>query len=92
MSQDPHTPCSSSTLLTFLAGAAIGGIVVALATPRSGPELRGDLKDLAGRARSKAANLASSAQDRFDEMTARAARAANDIKSGFADSVQDLRG
>jgi len=34
----------TGNLLFFLAGAAIGAVAVALLTPRTGPELRADLK------------------------------------------------
>jgi gas vesicle protein len=43
-----------TNLLLFLAGAAIGAAVVALVTPKSGPDLRADIKDLAGKLRRKA--------------------------------------
>lgn len=43
MSQTHPTPVIS-TLLTFLVGAAIGAIVVALRTPTTGPRIRRDLK------------------------------------------------
>jgi gas vesicle protein len=49
--------CPSSCrpwLLTFLGGAALGAVVVALTTPKTGPRLRKDLKDLVCRARTKA--------------------------------------
>jgi gas vesicle protein len=36
-------------VLLFLLGAAAGALVVALTTPRSGPELRSDLKGLAAK-------------------------------------------
>ena len=38
-----------TSLLVFLAGAAVGAAVVALTTPKTGPELRGDLKGLGHR-------------------------------------------
>lgn len=44
----------STTLLLFLLGAAAGAILVALTTPKSGPELRADIKDLAGKIKRKA--------------------------------------
>ena len=91
MRHDCHS-CSSSTLLTFLAGAVVGGFVVALATPRSGPELRGDLRDFADRARRRAGKLVEEARDGFDEVKQRTAQAASDLKRGIADSVEDLRG
>jgi gas vesicle protein len=42
-----------ANLLLFLAGAAAGAVLVALVTPKSGPELRADLKGLGGRLRRK---------------------------------------
>ena len=47
---EPKTSSYGPTLLTFLAGAAVGAVVVALTTPKTGPELRGNLKDLPGAA------------------------------------------
>jgi gas vesicle protein len=45
---------SLGTLLTaFLAGAAIGAVVVALTTPKRGDELREELVDLLERLRSR---------------------------------------
>lgn len=42
---DNHSSLGTN-LLIFLAGAAVGAAVVALTTPKSGPELRHDLNDL----------------------------------------------
>ena len=36
----------TGNLVWFLAGAALGAVAVALLTPKTGPELRADLKDL----------------------------------------------
>jgi len=41
------------TLLTFLVGAAVGAVVVALTTSRTGPRFRRDLKDLARRGKER---------------------------------------
>ena len=46
-----------SSLLIFLAGAAVGAAVVALTTPKTGPELRGDLKDMGGRLKDQVSRL-----------------------------------
>ena len=43
----------STNLLLFLLGAAVGAVAVALTTPKSGPDLRADLKHLTGRLRRK---------------------------------------
>ncbi len=102
MSQDNNAPMGPM-LLTFLAGATLGALVVALTTPKSGPELRGDLKDLACRAKRKASDLAEDAYEALDDMKERTAvaagdmkqrtvLAAGDLKRGVTDAVKDLRG
>lgn len=80
------------TFLTFLAGAAVGAVVVALTTPKSGPELRGDLKDLTLRAKRKASDLADDASDSWDDLKGRTVLAASDLKRGVTDAAHDLRG
>ncbi len=65
-------------LLTFLAGAAVGGVLVALTTPKSGDELRGDLRNLARRARWKAEDLAEEADEAWDDLNERIALAGAD--------------
>ncbi|MBP7617382.1 MAG: YtxH domain-containing protein [Geothrix sp.] len=57
MSQD-QIPSPFSSLITFLLGAAMGAVVVALTTPRSGPRLRNDLKELARRGKERARRAA----------------------------------
>ncbi|HJV23868.1 MAG TPA: YtxH domain-containing protein [Holophagaceae bacterium] len=56
MSQENPVPIGTIAL-TFLAGAAVGAIVLALTTPKTGKELRGDLKDLGNRLRGRAREL-----------------------------------
>jgi gas vesicle protein len=80
------------TLLTFLAGAAVGAVVVALTTPKSGPELRGTLKDLSCRAKNRAEGLAEEAGEAWDDLKDRTSLAAADLKRGATDAVNDLRG
>lgn len=53
MSQSQN-PSALPTLITFLVGAAIGAVAVALATPRSGARLRQHLKALACSGRRRA--------------------------------------
>ncbi len=48
-----------TSLVVFLAGAAVGAAIVALTTPKTGAELRGDLKDLGNRAKDRLARLRS---------------------------------
>lgn len=79
-------------LMTFLAGAAVGAVVVALTTPKTGPELRGDLKDLTLRAKRRAGQLADDASDTWDDLKGRTVLAAADLKRGVTDAANDLRG
>ena len=46
-----------TSLLVFLAGAAVGAAIVALTTPKTGPELRGDLKGLGNRVKDRLSRL-----------------------------------
>jgi gas vesicle protein len=89
---EPKTSSMGTTLLTFLAGAAVGAVVVALTTPKTGPELRGNLKDLTGRARLRAGAMADDACDTWDDLKGRTVLAAGDLKRGVTDAANDLRG
>jgi len=91
MNQENMSPLGSM-LLTFLAGAAVGAVAVALTTPKSGPQLRGDLKHLARRAKDKAGALATDATEAWDELKVRTTLAAGDLKRGMTDAASDLRG
>ncbi len=91
MSQE-NTSYTGPMLLTFLAGATIGALLVALTTPKTGPELRGDLKDLARRAKRKAGDLADEASLGWEDMKERTALAASDLRRGMTDAANDLRG
>jgi gas vesicle protein len=53
-------------LLIFLAGAAVGAAIVALTTPKSGPELRGDLKDLSNKLKDRVSRLRHSDEEKAE--------------------------
>jgi len=92
MSQEHSSSYAGPMLLTFLAGAAVGAVLTALTTPKSGPELRGDLKDLAGRARRRATALANDASEGWEDLKERTNLAAGDLQHGMAEAAKDLRG
>jgi gas vesicle protein len=46
-----------TSLLVFLAGAAVGAAIVALTTPKTGTELRGDLKGLGNKVKERISKL-----------------------------------
>jgi gas vesicle protein len=73
------------SLMLFLAGAAIGGLLVALNTPKTGPELREDLQALGRKARKKAEDLAGEAGGAWDRLKGKASEAGEAAK-------EELRG
>jgi len=90
MNQDNSTSMGP-ILIGFLAGAAVGAVLVALTTPKSGPELRGDLKDYGRRAKRQVGQAADDACAAWDGMQQRTALAAGDLKRGMADAGTDLK-
>jgi gas vesicle protein len=54
MSDENGAP--GTNLLLFLLGAVVGAAVVALVTPKSGPDLREEIKDLADKLKRKTRN------------------------------------
>lgn len=87
-----NTGSMGPMLLTFLAGTAVGAIVVALTTPKSGPELRSDLKAMAIRSKQKAGAMAEDASGVWDEVKERTCLAGSDLKRGVTDAADDLCG
>lgn len=53
MSHDGNANAVGGLLIAFLAGAAVGAAVTALMTPKTGPQLREDLKGLRDRLRKR---------------------------------------
>ena len=56
----------ATSLLFFLAGAAVGATVVALTTPKSGPELRGDLRDLGSKVKDRISRLRANEEEKVE--------------------------
>jgi gas vesicle protein len=71
------------SLMLFMAGAAIGGLLVALNTPKTGPELREDLQALGRKARRKAGDLAGDAEGAWDRLKGRANEAGEAAKDAM---------
>ena len=91
MSQN-DTPSVVPVLLTFLAGAAIGAIVVALTTPKSGPRLRKELGDLARCGEDKAHEIAEPLPGARKPARKQAGLVPRELKHGRKVSVDDLPG
>ena len=92
MSESTNCTPKGPMVLTFIAGAALGAVVMALSTPKSGPELRADLKDLARRAKRKVGDYADDASEALEDLKDRAVLAVDDLKRGVSDAANDLRG
>jgi gas vesicle protein len=70
--QETQAASIGGSLTLFLAGAAIGGLLVALNTPKTGPELREDLRGLGRKARRQAQGLAEDAGEAWDRLQGKA--------------------
>jgi gas vesicle protein len=92
MNQESSSSSVNSLLLTFIAGAAVGAVVVALTTRKTGPQLRGDLKDLARRAKLRVGSMVEDASEAYEGLRDRTVMAAKDLKRGMNDAANDLRG
>lgn len=96
MSQDMNAKPTSSTsmstmLLTFLAGATVGAVVVALTTPKSGKELRGSLKAAGRLAKQKFGHCTEEAEEKWDDLKERTLQAADDVQRGVTDAAKTFR-
>jgi len=91
MNQETSTPVST-ILLSFVAGAAVGAIVAALTTPKTGPQVREDLTALGRKAKAKADALAEEMEAYLAEAKERTNRAATDFRRGVTAAARDLRG
>ncbi len=83
MSQTQN-PSIGPLLLTLLAGAALGAVVAALTTPKSGARLRGDFKGMVRRGKRQVGELSAEAVGAWDDSQARIA--------GVVDTVENLAG
>ena len=75
--QDPPL---APMLLTFLAGAALGAVVMALTTPKTGPQLRRDMRSLANRVKRSAEDVADDLGESWDDLKESAGLAAEELK------------
>ena len=75
------------SILSFLAGAAAGAIVIALTTPKRGSELRSSLKSSALRAKRRLLEFGDEVRDSSGPEAAR-----DDLKEGISSAGRALRG
>lgn len=78
----------SSVFLAFVAGAAAGAGLSLLLTPKSGEEMRGTIKDLAGDAIDKIKEYAVDAQNRITETYEQGKELIVDRKSILASALE----
>lgn len=82
---DDRSSAILNSALTFIAGAAVGAIVVALTTKKRGSELRHDIKELGRRFKSQAEDLGSSAEGAWTKLKGQTAQAGQDLKHQIED-------
>lgn len=78
----------SSVFLAFVAGAAVGAGLSLLLTPKSGEEMRGTIKDLAGDAVDKIKEYAVDAQHRLTETFEQGKEMLGDRKAILASALE----
>ena len=66
--QETNAGSIGGSLTLFLAGAAIGGLLVALNTPKTGPELREDMRSLGRKVKRRAEGLAEDADGAWERL------------------------
>jgi len=103
MDQEQATSTHSTTaLLAFFAGAALGAAVVALATPKKGRELREDITGFGRRVKGRIDHLArrstraleafkETPAPRPDDLRNQASAAWQDLKEGATRAGSDLK-
>ncbi len=78
-------------LLSFIAGAAVGALVVALTTPKTGSEVRGGLKALGRRAKYKLGEMGEQAGDAWADSKDQASATMADLQRGIKEVAHDLQ-
>jgi gas vesicle protein len=84
-------PSGKLAVFSFVAGALVGALVVALTTRKTGPEVRADLKALGRRAKGKVGELSDQAEAVWNEARDRTDQSMADLKRGVHEAATDLR-
>ncbi len=87
----PSSSSRTTTLLAFLAGAAIGAVVIALITPKKGSEVRDDLANLGNRMKGKFDDLAQHGSEAWKEVKKGAGRASAELEQGASEAAEEFR-
>ncbi len=81
-----------STLFAFLAGAAVGAVVIALTTPKKGADLRKDLTGIGRRAKGGLDAAAQQGAKALDDLAKGTACAHSELKRSMDAAARDLQG
>ncbi len=88
--QESNGGSMGGSLTLFLAGAAIGGLLVALNTPKTGPELREDLQVLGRKAKKRAQDLAEDAQEGWERVRGKVGEAGHEAAEEARAEAKEL--
>jgi gas vesicle protein len=88
---EEKTSTGSLVALSFIGGALLGALAVALTTPKSGPEVRDAIKGLGRRAKDGVGLLGDQAGAVWDETMVRTERSVTDLQRAVNEAAEDFR-
>lgn len=77
----------NGALVSFLAGLAVGAVLAALVTPKSGPDTRKDLLEFGKRAKDRAKDMGSKVGEVLAKTKADAGQTLADLKRGLVEAA-----
>jgi gas vesicle protein len=78
-------------IFSFVGGALLGALAVALTTPKNGPEVRDAIKGLGRRAKDKMGRLGDHAEAVWDETLNRTDRSVTDLQRAVNEAAEDFK-
>ena len=81
----------NNTMLAFIAGAAVGAVIVALTTPKRGSELREDLAGMGRRAKGKMDDLAQQGTQAWEAFKDDASESGQDLREKASEAWQEVK-
>jgi gas vesicle protein len=85
------TSFTNLAILSFVGGALLGALAVALTTPKTGPEVREALRGMGRRAKDRAGELGDQAEAVWDETRFRTEASVADLKRAMHEATDDFK-
>ena len=81
----------NGALVSFLAGLAVGAVVAALVTPKSGPQTRRELAEFGRRAKDRAKEMGGKVGEVLAKTKAEAGQTLADLKRGLVEAANSTK-